>query len=135
MKKIEMKKATQTRTLEEGFNEFIKFCQIKNLSEKSISYYNIYFNMFKSYLDNLSISNIKDIKEDTTYNYILHLKNSNKFKDITINSNLRAIRAILHYFQKLGYCENFKIALLKVDKTMKTTYTDQELQILLQKYL
>ncbi|MDK2821149.1 MAG: hypothetical protein PWP31_1114 [Clostridia bacterium] len=35
MKKIRLIKPTQEKTIEEAFDEFIRFCKIKNLSEKN----------------------------------------------------------------------------------------------------
>jgi len=65
--------------------------------------------------------------------FILALKDSNAYKDIIINTSLRAVRAIVYFFQMRGYTEEFKIRLLKTDKEMKEPYTQKELRLLLNK--
>jgi len=53
--------------------------------------------------------------------------------NVSINTHLKNIRAFVNYCISLGYTEEFKIKLLRVEKTVKETYTDSELAILLQK--
>ncbi len=63
----------------------------------------------------------------------MHLRNNRKVSEITINSYLRGIRAFLYYCMEHGYIMHFKIQLLKTEKNIKPTYTDNELILLLKK--
>ena len=73
-----------------------------------------------------------NINHETVLNYIEYLQ-SKDIKDITINSYLRGLRAILYYLMEQGYIEEFKIRLIRADKEIKDTYSDKELEILLAK--
>jgi integrase/recombinase XerD len=126
-------KSTQEKTLQEGFKEFTTHCKIKNLAEKTLVYYQAYFTKFETFLNSIGINHIAGIKKPTIDNYILHLKEQTEVNDITVNTSLRAVRAFVYYWQSLGYCPTFKIMLIKADKTIKETYTESELKLLLEK--
>ena len=129
MEKITMVKKNNL-TIEEAFSLFIRKCKIKNLTELSISSYEkkiVHFYEFKS-KDDL----VKDINIDTVDNYILWLRDNTSANDITINSYLRTLRAFIYYCQECGYTESFKIHLIKADKEIKETYTNEELARLLE---
>lgn len=66
------------------------------------------------------------VKFDVIINYIVHLRNNKKVSEITINSYLRGIRAFLYYCMEHGCIMHFKIQLLKTEKNIKPTYTDNE---------
>lgn len=126
-------KTTQKKTLQEGFKEFITHCKIKNLAEKTLVYYQAYFTKFETFLESIGIKHISEITKPIIDSYILYLKEETEVNDITVNTSLRAVRAIVYYWQSLGYCPTFKIILIKADKTIKETYTEHELKLLLEK--
>lgn len=121
-------------SLEQGMEEFIVDCKIRNLAEDTISYYNKCFKSFMKYVnetyEELNIN--EDIKKQMIDNYILFMR-KNKLKDTTININLRGIRSILYYFMKEHYIEEFEIKLIKEDETIPNLYTDEEVKKLLKK--
>ena len=49
------------------------------------------------------------------------------------SSYLRGLRAFLYYCMEMDYMADFKIRIPKVDKKLKETYTDTELNVLLKK--
>jgi len=53
--------------------------------------------------------------------------------DVSINTNLRGIRALCYYAMDKGYLSSFRIKLLKVVKKIKPVYTSEELEKLLKK--
>ncbi len=128
-----MKKEQSGKSIEKGYEEFINFCKAKNLSESTIVYYDAYMNKFKQFLDEHNVQDIKDINRPLIDAYIVHLKELGNQNDISINTSLRAVRAIVYYFQSLGYCQQFKINIIKADKMMKETYSENELKTLLDK--
>ena len=130
MDKITMNKQNDMSIIE-AFNLFIRKCKVNNLTEKSIFSYERKLNHFWEYIDNnnpISIVN-KEMVED----YILWLRKSTDANDITINSYLRSLRAFLYYCMDCGYISYFKIKLIKAEKKIKETYTDDELERLLAK--
>lgn len=121
---------TKGKKITDGFKEFYRYCQIKNLSHQSLEFYENNFLKFKLWLKEDIL--ISDIAKATMEDYILYLK-STKVADTTINTNIRGIRAVLYYWMNLGYLENFKISKIKAVKQVKDTYTKQEIEILLKK--
>lgn len=130
MKKIKMSKKTNL-TIEDAFLLFIRKCKVKNLSEKSIKSYEQKIIPFYNYISKDTL--ISEINTDTVDDYILHLKEKNSINDITINSYLRSLKAFLYYCMECNYIPSFKIRLIKTDKKIKETYTDEELLRLLEK--
>jgi len=57
------------------------------------------------------------------------LKEETEVNDITVNTAIRAVRAFVYYWQSLGYCQHYKIMLIKADKKMKETYSEHELRL------
>ena len=51
----------------------------------------------------------------------------------TVNSYLRGMRAILYFAMEREYVSQFKVKLIKAEKSIKETYTDSELEKLLKK--
>jgi integrase/recombinase XerD len=122
------------RTLQEGKEEFIVDCKIRNLSATTIKSYEECFDYFIQYVEsqfeNINIYN--DINKITLDNYIINMQENN-LKDTTINIRLRSIRCVLYYFMKNGYIEQFKINQIKENEKIPELYTDKEIEKLLKK--
>lgn len=118
-------------SIDETFNLFLRKCRINNLAEKSIFSYERKLVHFREFIDfNEPISSIT---KDTVDDYILWLRENTNANDITINSYLRSLRAFLYYAMESNYLTQFKIKLIKAEKKIKETYTDEELEKLLEK--
>lgn len=130
MEKITMSKKSNL-TIEEAFELFLRKCKVKNLTELSISSYEkkmVHFYEFKS-----KTELITTITSNTIDDYIIWLRENTQANDITINSYLRSARAFLYYCMDCNYIPSFKIQLIKAEKKIKETYSDEELQRLLAK--
>ena len=130
MQKITMSKKS-TLTISEAFEMFIRKCKIKNLTDLSISSYEKKMVHFYEFMD--KEEPITTVTADTVDDYILWLRENTEANDITINSYLRSVRAFLYYCMECNYIPSFKIRLIKAEKKIKETYTDEELVRLLQK--
>ena len=130
MQKITMSKKS-TLTISEAFEMFIRKCKIKNLTDLSISSYEKKMVHFYEFID--KNEPITTVTSDTVDDYILWLRENTEANDITINSYLRSVRAFLYYCMECNYIPSFKIKLIKAEKKIKETYTDDELMRLLQK--
>ena len=128
--RINMHQKVIDKNLDEGFKEFITSCKVKNLSERTIEYYSDCFKEFKIYF---SSKQLCDINSTIFDGYILWLKDKGSLKDITINTRIKGMRAIMYYFMRQNYLDEFSIRLIKAEKTIKETYTENELNILLKK--
>lgn len=128
--KISMKKQSNL-TLNEGFERFIQKCEVKNLSPKTIVYYEVEFKRFINYISGETL--LENIDSECIEQYVIYLKKNSNANDVTIATYVRAIRAIFYYLMKMGYMESFPITIPKAIKKVKETYTDNELEILLKK--
>lgn len=126
-------------TLEEGFKEFIRDCEARNLSKQTVDFYK---NCYKVLLKVVDVENEEDpfFTEDTKISFIqsqdLTIINRyllNTYKETSVNSYLRGIRAIFYFFMDLNYMDKMQIGLVKATKQVKPTYTEEELKKLLKK--
>jgi integrase/recombinase XerD len=131
MKRLSLQTDTD-RTMVEVFNEFIEHCIIKNLSEETIKWYQNRFSIFQQFINDEYIL-INEISSKTVDGYILYLRGRATCNEVTINSYLKGLRAFLYYAMEMNYLVKFKIRIIKVDKKIKETYTDEELAMLLKK--
>ena len=128
MEKITMSKKS-LHTTEEAFALFIRKCKVKNLTDLSIQSYEKKIVHFYEFYGKENL--LTDITVNTVDDYILWLKDNRECNDITINSYLRSLRAFLYYCMECDYIKPFKIKLIKAEKKIKETYSDEELQRLL----
>lgn len=129
MSKIQLKQV-KSISIEDGFNQFIKYCKVKNYSQYTIQYYKntIHtFGLFNS-LDN----DIGSIDENLIDDWLIYL-NEKQLSSKTVKTYVCGMRTIIYYFMKKDYIESFKISIPKGEKAEKETYTDEELKLLLKK--
>ena len=132
MKKINLQNPKSEVTFEKAFEEFIFFKKATNLSSESIKYYNLCYGYFCGFFSSDNPCN--SITQKTILEYTNYLRITKPdISPVTINSYLRAIRAILYYCMELGYLDRFKINMIKAEKKVKETYTEDELKLLLKK--
>lgn len=125
--RIMMNKKVKNKSVKELFKDFIKHCEVKNLSSSTLKYYNECWTEFRKFYTG------EDINEATINEYILYLRSNPNLNNVSINTRLRGLRTIIYYFIKLGYLDSFKIILPKAEKQLKETYTEQEMKLLLEK--
>jgi integrase/recombinase XerD len=130
--KIEMNKKVSNKTFDQGFEEFINYCKVRNLRPATIKHYEDIVNYTWYKFLNCKTP-IKEITSKTIDEFILFCKNKMNENDVTVNTNVRGMRAICYYFIKLGYMKDFKINEIKVNKEIIETYTDDEIKILIKK--
>lgn len=128
---IQMERKNNNKTFDQGYDEFILNCRVRNLSPETIKHYDS--TMMTIYKFIPPKTPIKDITINVVNNFILSCKSNLNVKDVTINTYLRGLRAVMYYFMKLGYLDEFKITNIKFDKHIIETYTDSELKLLLKK--
>lgn len=105
--------------------QFIMHSAAKNLVPETLKYYDVKPRHFEEFFGDRPLS---DINEQLIERYIYHLKTKTNANDITINTYLRALKAILYYGMELGAIEPFKIHLIKADKKAKQTYSECDLE-------
>ena len=132
MQKLTMQPMTKELSLQAVFDKFIAFKKIKNLSVETIQYYEECFKFFTGYFP--ADQPCTDITKDICLGYIQHLRDTRPdLKGTTVNAYLRGIRAMLYYAMEQEYLPRFKVELIKAEKEIKETYSDDELARLLKK--
>lgn len=129
---IDMKNEGREMSVEKVLKLFLNHSKAKNLSKRTISYYERRFSRFIEFLEIHEIKKIGQVNNQVVTGFILYLQNRID-NPISINTVLRAVRAVLYYAMKLDYLDEFKIQMLKTPDKVKETYTDDELKILLEK--
>lgn len=132
MEKLNFITRKQNDTIENSFENFMIYNRTRNLAKHTLLYYERCFKMFDRFYD--TKKPCATINEQVVENFIIFLREyNNSISDITVNTYLRGIRAIIYYFIKQGLTAKFEIKLARADKPIKEVYTDDELKILLQK--
>ena len=119
-----------TITFEEGCNMYIDNCRQRNLREGTINHYRQSFTQFFKFFP--TDMPLEDITEQSYKEFVAYLK-SKINNDVSINSYLRDLITVFHFFMNENYIPYFKMQAIKVDKTNVETYTEEELQKLLKK--
>ncbi|MBU3176660.1 tyrosine-type recombinase/integrase [Clostridium estertheticum] len=131
-KKIDMKKKIGCKTFDEGYDEFILNCKVRNLRPTTIKHYDDIVNhIWYKFIDYKTP--ISGINHQTIQRFVLFCKERMNENDTTINTNLIAMRAIMYYYMRLGYTEEFKVSLIKADRAITETYSEDEIKILLKR--
>jgi len=117
-KKIIMLQQSLSPTFEECFTLYLRKCEVRNMSEKTLELYKIHLSDFKQ-LCGQDLEYINEITSNTVDRYILNKRATNKANPITINSYLRSIRVFLYWCMKEKYIQQFTIPIPKAEKKMK----------------
>ena len=130
MEKIKMMNNKSGITLNDAYTNFLRKCKIKNLSEATIYGYKEKLKLFLDYADKIPLT---QFNTHTVDNYVVYLREHTGCNDISVNTYLRTLRAFLYSGMDCNYMPRFKVSLIKADKPLKETYTDDELSRLLEK--
>ena len=94
-------------TVETAIEEFLKNCRLRNLSPKTIRYYEEDLQYFAR---NIPAKNADDIKREVVDDFIFH--EMDKGNRITaINTRLRGIRVFIRFCSERDYSEGFSYPL------------------------
>lgn len=121
-------------TIEEGFEQFMRSCRIKNLRPATMDDYQNGYKKFKKFYEEHTpwATQCGNITKRDIEDYILYLRGCD-IRDTSVNTYLRNIRTFLNFLFENDACIPFKIPVRKVDKQIKNCYTSEELVKLLQK--
>lgn len=123
-------KVSKNITIEEGGQQFLRWCKLNNYSPYTIHFYEDSLHNFSLFCDlnqPINIINAELIEEYTLYLQQKHIAS------VTVHCYLRGISKIIKYFADKGLINEFKISLPRVEKTIKDIYTENELKKLLKK--
>lgn len=126
MKEITLNLGT---TIADTFNDFIIARKAKGLAEKTLESYKSHFKAIARHLD--MSRNIEDLNKSDTENMIASMRDSGLATN-SINSYTRLLKAFLSWCNEEDITQ-FNIKIYRSEETVKETYTDRELAILLKK--
>ncbi|MCL2513768.1 MAG: tyrosine-type recombinase/integrase [Oscillospiraceae bacterium] len=131
MKNKIMLSVGENLTITKGYEQLRMMKQAEGLKPDTIRYYDDCFKYFKEYAGEQTLC--EDLNQDMIINYIFFLRSEKKVNDVSINTYIRGIRTIINYFIEREYTYPFKIKGVKAVKSVKETYSDDELNRLLEK--
>lgn len=113
---------TGEKTIKELYEDLQLNNQIKNLSDMTIRFYEQNLIHIFRFLDDVTITSVSQVENHVVEQYILAMK-QRSLKDTTINTYLRAARALLYFGMNQGFIDKFEINLIKADKEQKEPYS------------
>ena len=131
MKNLSVKNWADGITLIDLFDEFLIAKQCTNVSPYTLRFYKDCFHSFTTFVDEKTPC--ADITLQTVNGYILALKEKKNLSDITINSYLRGVRALLYYGMEIVCIKPFRIVCIRAEKKQKETYSEHEIIALIKR--
>lgn len=129
MSRKQLFRQLNNQTVADIFERFVASQTAKGVSDKTIQNYHSHLHSLKKHLD-FSAPLVTLTKEDLD-NMVISMRQSGLAHN-SISSYLRVFRTFLNWARKAGYTE-LEMANYKDKETVKETYTDAELMLLLQK--
>ncbi|MBQ6708492.1 MAG: tyrosine-type recombinase/integrase [Clostridia bacterium] len=116
-------------TISDTFNDFIVARKAKGLADKTLTSYQSHFKAIARHLD--ITQNIEDLSKSETDKMIASMRDSGLSAN-SINSYTRLLKAFLSWCNEEDITQ-YNIKIYRGEETIKETYTDRELAILLKK--
>ena len=129
MSRKQLFRQLNNQTVADIFERFVASQTAKGVSDKTIQNYYSHLHSLQKHLD-FSAPLVTLTKEDLD-NMVISMRQSGLAHN-SISSYLRVFRTFLNWARKAGYTE-LEMANYKDKETVKETYTDAELMLLLQK--
>lgn len=117
--------------VQKAFEEFLEEHKAKNTSDNTLDTYKLHIDSFMDITDCQWLTTAMLDKSFYTY-FITELQEEGRKKDTTIASYCRSVRAFLYWLMDNGYMKEEPLKIPKFDKTVKETYTQEEITTLLQ---
>ncbi len=116
----------------DALEEFYQDKRSENIAESTLKTYDMHIRNFINSNDMWDFSTSL-INKDHYQWWIEDLKEDQNKKDVTIATYCRSVRAFIYWLQEQEYTDVFPVKIPKYQKTVKRCYTQEELQILLEK--
>jgi integrase/recombinase XerD len=129
--KLQMAKSNVKKTLQEGFEEFLRYCKVRNLSDDTFINHKNSMKYFQAFYGSSGV--LRDIRRSTIDEYIIWFRESHRASGMTLAMHLKNIKAVFNYCAKLGYMDKIEMPVIRYERKVKDTYSDAELALLLKK--
>ena len=119
-KKIKQVDAIRQKTLENVIEEFLRHCRLKNLSPRTLEYYEEDLSYFQR---SVPVESVREVTREVMEDFIDHeMQKGNRIT--AINTRLRGLRVFFRFCQEREYMGDIGLKLLKEDETIKEPYID-----------
>lgn len=122
-------------TLEEAEKLFLQDCKIRNLSDHTLKYYRLELRMVRRFLEEgTGQEDAAQITRADIRNHIILRMMDEEKKETSINSRLRAARALFNFLEKEGYLPHNPmedVKLVKEKKNVIETFSTDQIRMLL----
>ena len=129
MKQILNSVEVKRTSFEEARTSFIKHCKLRNLSERTLEYYEEDISYLHS---KMPVKYIDEITQEKYEELVLQELERDR-KVTSLNTHIRGWRVFFRFCAQREYMDDLEIKLLKADAEIKEPYTDAELRVLLKK--
>lgn len=119
-----------SKSISECLELFIKHCQSKNLSQRTIKTYHFECTDFIEWYG--KDKGIAEVTSETVGEYILHIQQGD-ISQTYVATKLRQLRAFLYFCMEREYLNKFTVQIPKADEVIKEPYTQKELEKLIKK--
>ncbi len=116
-------------TMAEVFSDFLLHCKAKGLSEKTLATYSQHFSAISKHLDSSAF--IEDIIKSDLEMMVASMRDAGLSSN-SIRSYTRTLKSFFSWCNEENITR-LNIPLYKAEETVKETYSDEELRLLLQK--
>lgn len=113
--KIEMN--TENKTFKEGYEEYLKYCTVKDCSESTIINYRTTIAQFNKFYPESNL--INSLNKNTIEDYICYLRENTSMSNVSISIWLQRLKGLFNYFAKNGYMEQVEFPVIRCEKKVK----------------
>jgi len=131
-KKVVTIQSKENRTLQEAFDQFVQSKRVMNISEETIKHYQAGYKYFVEFFGEERLC--VEVDKESVFEYLAYIKETKPdISQKTVQTYIKGLRTILYYMMENEWIDEFKIALPRVEETIKETYTDYEVQQLIKR--
>lgn len=121
-------------TNEQYISTFFTYQSSRNLSKKTMGWYEYVMQKFLGYLDENG-KNIADFRTPDAREWVVDLqKDERHYKGNTVNGHIRAVKTMFNYLVEDEYLTKSpfaKVSQIKTDKVLISTFTPEEVKKML----
>ena len=113
-----------SKPLGEAFDQFIQAKTVMNVSEETVKHYQVCYKYFMEFFG--EGRGCDEVTEQTIFDYLAHIRRTKpNIKQKTVSTYIRGLRTIFYFMMQNGYMGDFKIALPRVEETIKECLVNQ----------
>lgn len=118
----------------ESLEEFLFECEVNGLAKETIKNYSYNIKKFLQFAEKNNIFKVQDLTKQICKSYVIYLRKK-EYEETYINTTITTTNLFLKYMHEEGYInESLNIKLIKEKDKVIETFTDVEVQAMLQTF-